>query len=79
MMVHEDVMALNMNMSMPQYGQNIQWKGIEGTRIPQRLDQILCVKAGRALRNDFTVAYQGKLYQIGGSYSSFQRKGPGKA
>lgn len=35
-------------------------------KIPQRLDldQILCVKADRALRNDFTVAYQGKLYQI---------------
>ena len=35
-------------------------------KIPSRLDlnQILCVKADRALRNDFTVAYQGKLYQI---------------
>jgi hypothetical protein len=35
-------------------------------KIPQRLDldQILCVKADRVLRNDFTVAYQGKLYQI---------------
>ena len=28
------------------------------------LDNILCVKAGRALRNDFTVAYNKKLYQI---------------
>ena len=28
------------------------------------LDHILCVKAGRALRNDFTVAYNKKLYQI---------------
>ena len=28
------------------------------------LDRILCVKAGRALRNDFTVAYNKKLYQI---------------
>ncbi len=28
------------------------------------LDQVLCVKAGRALRNDFTVAYSKKLYQI---------------
>ena len=35
-------------------------------KIPPRLDldQILCVKSDRALRNDFTVAYQGKLYQI---------------
>ncbi len=35
-------------------------------KIPKRLDldQILCVKADRALRNDSTVAYQGKLYQI---------------
>jgi len=35
-------------------------------KIPPGLDlnQILCVKADRALRNDFTVAYQGKLYQI---------------
>jgi hypothetical protein len=28
------------------------------------LDHILCVKVGRALRNDFTVAYNKKLYQI---------------
>ena len=28
------------------------------------LDNILCVKATRALRNDFTVAYNKKLYQI---------------
>ncbi len=28
------------------------------------LDHILCVKAGRVLRNDFTVAYNKKLYQI---------------
>jgi hypothetical protein len=29
-----------------------------------KLDNILCVKATRALRNDFTVAYHKKLYQI---------------
>ena len=29
-----------------------------------KLDNILCVKATRALRNDFTVAYNKKLYQI---------------
>jgi hypothetical protein len=28
------------------------------------LDGILCIKAERVLRNDFTVAYNGKLYQI---------------
>ena len=28
------------------------------------LDRILCIKAGRVLRNDFTVAYNGMLYQI---------------
>jgi len=34
--------------------------------VPKRLnlDNILCVKAPRALRNDFTVAYNRKLYQI---------------
>ncbi len=28
------------------------------------LDSILCIQAERAVRNDFTVAYDGKLYQI---------------
>ena len=28
------------------------------------LDKILCVKTPRALRNDFTIAHNGKLYQI---------------
>jgi hypothetical protein len=28
------------------------------------LEGILCLKAQRVLRNDFTVAYHGKLYQI---------------
>jgi transposase len=28
------------------------------------LDRILCVKTERALRNDFTVAHEGKLYQV---------------
>jgi len=28
------------------------------------LDQILCIKDGRVLRNDHTIAYNGKLYQI---------------
>ena len=31
---------------------------------PRDLEGILCVKAERVLRNDFTVAYNGKLYQI---------------
>ena len=29
-----------------------------------KLDSVLCIKAERALRNDFTVAYNKKLYQI---------------
>ena len=28
------------------------------------LNGVLCVKTERALRNDFTVAYEGKLYQV---------------
>jgi len=28
------------------------------------LDKILCIKTGRALRNDCTIAHNGKLYQI---------------
>ncbi len=28
------------------------------------LDRMLCIKAKRVLRNDFTIAYNGKLYQI---------------
>lgn len=28
------------------------------------LDKILCIKTERALRNDFTISYEGKLYQI---------------
>ena len=29
-----------------------------------KLDTILCVKTKRVLRNDFTIAYEGKLYQV---------------
>ena len=28
------------------------------------LDRILCIKTERTLRNDFTIAHSGKLYQI---------------
>ena len=31
---------------------------------PKELEGILCIKSERVLRNDFTVAYNGKLYQI---------------
>lgn len=34
------------------------------------LDQILCIKTERTLRNDFTIAYNGKLYQLQGAVSS---------
>ena len=30
----------------------------------RNLDQILCIRDGRALRNDHTIGYNGKLYQI---------------
>ena len=35
-------------------------------KIPKglKLDSILCIKEERVLRNDFTIAYDGKLYQI---------------
>ncbi|MBI5203953.1 MAG: hypothetical protein HZA11_03440 [Nitrospirae bacterium] len=35
-------------------------------KIPKglNLDNILCIKEERALRNDFTISYKGKLYQI---------------
>jgi hypothetical protein len=41
-------------------------KGDFHRELPKRLnlDNILCVKAQRAMRNDFTVAYNRKLYQI---------------
>ena len=41
-------------------------KGDFHRELPKRLnlDHILCVKAQRAMRNDFTVAYNRKLYQI---------------
>lgn len=29
-----------------------------------KLDQILCIKTERKLKNDFTISYEGKLYQI---------------
>jgi len=28
------------------------------------LDRILCIKTERVLRNDFTVSYEGKLFQV---------------
>ena len=31
---------------------------------PDDLDEFLCIKTKRALRNDFTIAHEGKLYQI---------------
>ena len=30
----------------------------------QELDRMLCLKTSRRLRNDFTIAHQGRLYQI---------------
>lgn len=34
------------------------------TPSPTVLDQVLCIQEERTLRNDFTVSYQGRLYQV---------------
>ena len=55
---------------LPAYGKRFSVKPVNNTDlhrvIPEgvNLDKILCVKTVRALRNDFTVAHNGKLYQI---------------
>ena len=45
---------------MPKEEDNLHREIPKGTR----LDNILCIKAERVLRNDFTIAYNNKLYQI---------------
>ena len=35
-----------------------------------KLDEVLCIKVKRALRNDFTVAYNRRLYQVEDSISA---------
>ena len=55
---------------LPIYSRRFAVKPVNDTDlhrpIPQGidLDKILCVKTPRALRNDFTIAHNGKLYQI---------------
>jgi len=52
------------------YGQRFGVKPAKSTNLHRRivagvnLDQILCIKTTRVVRNDFTVAHEGKLYQI---------------
>ena len=45
---------------MPKEKGNLHRKIPEGVK----LDTILCKKTERTLRNDFTIAHEGKLYQI---------------
>ena len=54
----------------PAYSKRFSVKPVNDTdlhrRIPEGvdLDKILCVRTVRALRNDFTIAHNGKLYQV---------------
>lgn len=58
---------------LPQYNRRFrvipQESGDVHRKIPagMNLDRILCLKEQRTLRNDWTIAYQGKLYQVLGS------------
>ena len=55
---------------LPVYNKKFSVKAAKTTdlhrNIPEglELDSILCIKEKRVLRNDFTIAYNGKLYQI---------------
>lgn len=55
---------------LPKYNRKFQVTPKEKTdlhrKIPKglKLDSILCIKEERVLRNDFTITYKGKLYQI---------------
>lgn len=55
---------------LPKYNKKFTVSPREETNLHRKipkglnLDNILCVKEERALRNDFTISYKGKLYQI---------------
>lgn len=55
---------------LPRHNRKFTVKPKEGIDLHRKiplglnLDSILCVKEGRVLRNDFTISYKGKLYQI---------------
>lgn len=55
---------------LPSYNKKFAVKPKEKTDLHRKisrglnLDRILCIKTERTLRNDFTIAYNGKLYQI---------------
>lgn len=55
---------------LPAYGKRFSVRPANGAdlhrAIPEglNLDRILCVRTARALRNDFTIAHNGKLYQV---------------
>ena len=55
---------------LPTYNRKFKVKAVSETDIhqaappPRALDRIFCIRDERTLRNDFTIAYNGKLYQI---------------
>ena len=55
---------------LPIYNRRFSVKAAEGANLHRpipvglNLDDILCIKTQRALRNDFTVAHDGRLYQV---------------
>ncbi len=55
---------------LPVYGKRFAVKPVNDTDLHRplptgiNLDKILCVKTSRTLRNDYTIAHNGKLYQI---------------
>mgnify|MGYP001617019539 CR=1 FL=1 len=55
---------------LPIYGKRFGVKPVKDTNLHRplpegiNLDKIFCIKTKRTLRNDFTVAHNGKLYQI---------------
>jgi hypothetical protein len=55
---------------LPMYNRKFKVKAVSEVDIhqaalsPRALDKIFCIRDERTLRNDFTIAYNGKLYQI---------------
>jgi len=55
---------------LPMYNRKFKVKAVSEVNIhqaalsPRALDKIFCIRDERTLRNDFTIAYNGKLYQI---------------
>ena len=55
---------------LPMYNRRFKVKAVSGADVhqsapsPRVLDRILCIREERTVRNDFTIAYNGRLYQI---------------